>query len=309
MLKLWEPPIVDARLLETLSDSFTSLSLGAPSTLDIFYRSNAALKAWFEFWLSIEVSDYFFLSMPASCQLIVAVTLLSRWAKLAGADPIDPPMHSHSEAVTADCHTLKDPSDLPKIGDPADSVPKFPETEPAVVSAIVAIKAQIRSQPELKLDVMGILRALVTRFESARAEVSEVHGGEWENVIWDLAARKISITRLKLERWAEIVTAVGPEGLLTGKYQPTEGPVPYNVPAESELPREGPMDGVERSETVEYMSIQPGQDMSSYNNMFANDLFSGLGLDQNFFYNEPGDYGTAVLNNIAFNGFPNGPGP
>jgi hypothetical protein len=298
---------VDAKLLGTLSDSFTSMSLGGPSTLDIFFRSNAALKSWFEFWLSIEVSDYFYLPMSACSQLIMAVTLLSRWAKLAGVDPITRtsthPDTLNSRAASQD---VTDPSSYPNRATESIADSKLPETEPAVVSAIVAIKAQIRSQPELQFDVMGILRALVTRFERARAEVSEVQGGQWDNIIWDLAAKKISITRLKLERWAEIVSTVGPEGFLTKKYEPSEGPVPDSAHAETQLPRSGPMDGVERSETYEYLPPQQGQDMSSY---FAHDLFNGLGLDQNFFYDEAGDYGTVVLENLAFNGYMNGPGP
>ncbi|KAH8681865.1 hypothetical protein BX600DRAFT_429775 [Xylariales sp. PMI_506] len=290
-LRLWEPPIVDAKLLHSLSDSFTSMSIGTPSSLDIFYRSNAALKAWFEFWLSVDVTEYFYLPMPICAQLIVSVTMLSRWAKLAGAD--SPPTPGGSLYARAAAEGIHDPSSAPVLLPPQSlaSETGLQESEPAIASAITRIKAQIRSQPDLYLDVVGILRALVGRFEQARAQVSDVQGGKWDNNIWDLAARKISITKLKLERWAEIVSTVGAEGILSRKYEPGDGP----LPPESA----GPMDGVERSETVEHPAVPPVQEAWQDNNMFAHDLFDGLGLDQNFFYGD-GDYGTAVLENLTF---------
>ncbi|KAK9418842.1 hypothetical protein SUNI508_07614 [Seiridium unicorne] len=302
MLKLWEPPVVDTKLLDSLSQSFTSMSLGSPSTLDTFYRSNAALKAWFEFWLSIEITEYFYLPMPICAQLLVAVTLLSRWAKLAGADPYT--------STPGNPGTLYSKATAQGVVDPSSSItpsapdPKFPDAEPAVATAIARIKAQIRSQPELQLDVVGILRAMVGRFEQTRSEVGEVQGGVWENNIWDLAAKKISITKLKLERWAEIVSTVGAEGVLARKYMPGDGPAHEGDGAGSHLLESGPMDGIERFSTVD-MNLPTGQDgWQQYNNTnFAHDLFDGLGLDQNFFNDDGGDYGTAILNNLSFNGF------
>ncbi|KAI0127084.1 hypothetical protein BJ170DRAFT_596643 [Xylariales sp. AK1849] len=296
VLRLWEPPIVDARLLENLSESFTSLSLRSPTTLDVFYRSHAALKSWFESWLSVDITDYFYLPMPASAQLITAITMLSRWAKL-GAGGTDPSPNSSGDA--SNTAAVIDPSTY-QIPISLASVPTNPEPEPAVALAIAKIKAQIRSQPDLQLDIVGILRALVTRFEEARAEVSMVQGGVWENNIWDLAARKISITKLKLERWAEIVSTVGAEGLLSRGYEPADSSVEgAGFIRHSIGIRSGPMDGVERSENLE---LPPGQDAWQYNNMFAHDLFDGLGLDQNFFFDDGGDYGTAVLNNFSYQG-------
>ncbi|KAI4595297.1 hypothetical protein KJ359_006971 [Pestalotiopsis sp. 9143b] len=311
-LKLWEPPIVDAKLLQNLSDSFTSLSLGAPSTLDTFYRSNAALKKWFELWLSFEITDYYYLPMPTCAQLLVAVTLLSRWAKLAGVDTPQPPADSDSpNTMNARAHAqgLRDPSSFSQPS-PIDPEAKFPDAEPAVASAVARIKAQIQSSPELHLDVIGILRAMVVRFEQARSEVSEAQGGSWDNNLWDLAAKKISITKLKLERWAEIVSTLGAEGLLVRKYEPGEGPINTSTPgSDSETTfdqsvAEEPMDGVEKSQTIE-LAPSAGYDPWQNNTHFAHDLFDGLGLDQNFFYSDAGDYGTAILNNLSFGGFTN----
>lgn len=88
-MRLWEPPIIDAAMLEKLGSSFQTLSLSSTyaSHLGIFYKCNAALKQWFSFWLGLDTSEYFLLPMPACAQLINAITMLSRWAKLCGTEP------------------------------------------------------------------------------------------------------------------------------------------------------------------------------------------------------------------------------
>jgi hypothetical protein len=294
MVRLWEPPVVDAKLLEELSNSFVNVSLGGPSTLDAFYRSNAALRSWFEQWLSMETSDLFHLPMPACAQLIVAVTMLARWAKISSKDPA-PNTPGGSLYTRAKAQGLTDPSarSTPSAKT-SESIPH--DTDSATRAAIANIKAQISSQPDLNIDVVGILHALVARFEDARAGASEIQGG-WNNNIWDLAAKKISITKLKLERWTEIVSTMGADALLARRYNPNQ--YLSDEEEEEEESSAGPMDGVEAPENPE--PITTWQDGYQYNNMFAQDLFDGLGLDQNFFYDDSGDYGTVVLNNLSYN--------
>ncbi|KAK8856315.1 Transcriptional regulator WAR1 [Apiospora arundinis] len=229
-LRLWEPPKMDAAVLEDLSNSLTSLSLGAPSTLDFLYRSNAALKAWFECWLSIDVNEYFYLTMPLCGQLINAVMLLSRWFKLSSMDPPTacPPQTSRQQQPTSSSSSSssgKEQQHPPPHQNPyhnhhdlSDMIDREDADRPGVPAAVLTIKSHILAQPELRLDIVGILRALVARLEEARNALDEAQGGV-ENNIWDLAAKKIGITRLKLERWAEIVATMGMEGLLTRKHE------------------------------------------------------------------------------------------
>ncbi|ORY55884.1 uncharacterized protein BCR38DRAFT_402951 [Pseudomassariella vexata] len=350
-LRLWEPPIVDPALMHNLSNSFTSMSIGAASTLDVFYRSNAAIKTWFEFWLSIEATDYFYVPMAAFSQLIVAITMISRWAKLSSLDP--PPSSSSSTsnsnasaqqgaslASRSVFQGLSDPSSKPNLkplvsssssrfgsrsgGSPSSAeieatIPATQRSDPTFPAAIASIQQHILSQPELHIDVIGVLGALVSRFEEARAEISALQarttrgvGGaegvgieDWDDNIWDLAAKKISVTRLKLERWAEIVGTLGGEGLLARNGEYATGPAGT---------RAGPMEGVEVAEAAAGAGASAGLSMGAhphqhqqdggtggwqYNNIFANDLFEGLGLDQNFFYDDAGDYGTIVLNSLG----------
>ncbi|KAI0020791.1 hypothetical protein F4780DRAFT_779236 [Xylariomycetidae sp. FL0641] len=342
-LRLWEPPVIDMALLEKISSSFSSLSLGSASSLDVFYRSNAALKAWFEFWLSIDVTEYFVLPMPACAQLINAVTMLSRWAKLSSPDTAG---YAATTTTTTSATTSATPSTC-GTPDPPDPPPTQPTTtmpgrfrargggggggEPAIfppaAAAVSAIKAHFLSQPELQIDILGILQATGTRFEEARRAVRAREEQEqqqqgkaaapWENNIWDLAARKIGLTRLKLERWAEIVASVGGESLLFARGG--GGGRAYDAPPlmmmmtmtdvaggggedqQQQQQRQwgGPvMDGVVVEADGGSSNADAGAGWHA-NNSWANDLFEGLGLDQNFFFEGPGDYGTVVLNSLG----------
>ncbi|KAK8058207.1 hypothetical protein PG994_008655 [Apiospora phragmitis] len=321
-LRLWEPPKMDATVLEDLSKSLTSLSIGAPSTLDFLYRSNAALKAWFECWLSIDVSEYFYLTMPLCGQLINAVMLLSRWFKLSSMDPptAGPPNPPQQPSP-------QDRRDLSEMIDREDV------DRPGVPAAALTIKSHILAQPELHLDIVGILRALVARLEEARSALGETQGVGVDNNIWDLAAKKIGITRLKLERWAEIVATMGMEGLLTRRHDRDGSASDEEVEGEEGRGREEELGSAPRgplfaAATVDGSAAMEGVEMGSSNNagagvgagawpqqphtpglihteawmydsnMLANNLFDELGLDQNFFYDN-NDYGGAILNSLG----------
>lgn len=314
---------MDAAVLQDLSNSLTSLSLGAPSTLDFLYRSNAALKAWFECWLSLDVFEYFYLTMPLCAQLINAVMLLSRWFKLSSMDPpnASPPTPPHQPSP-------QDHRDLKEMIDREDA------DRPGVPAAALTIKSHILAQPELNLDIVGILRALVARLEDARSALDETQGGV-ENNIWDLAAKKIGITRLKLERWAEIVSTMGMEGLLTRRHEHDGSASDEEVEAGKGQSKEenldsaprGPLPATAATATVDVPAAMEGVEMGSGNNgasvgagawpqpphtpglihteawmydsnMLANNLFDELGLDQNFFYDN-NDYGGTILNSLG----------
>ncbi|CAJ2500783.1 Uu.00g036360.m01.CDS01 [Anthostomella pinea] len=295
-LRLWEPPVIDMALLEKISTSFTSLTITSASSLDVFYRSNAALKAWFEYWLSIEVTEYFVLPMPVCAQLINAVTMLARWAKLSSPEASYPQTVAMATASSATQSTQGASS----TGATPDSVPVFKtgDSDPAIPAAVSAIKAHFLSQPELQIDILNILQAMGARFEEARREVSTKQGGVWDNNIWDLAARKISITRLKLERWADIVASMGGESLLGRRYESTATSNTEDSDLSEPAPeRDWPMDGM----VAENCAQQPHDGWHS-NASWAHDLFEGLGLDQNFFFDGPGDYGTVVLNSLGPSG-------
>lgn len=285
-----------------------SLNSGYPSQLDIFYRSNAALKTWFQFWLSLETADYFVMPMPACAQLINAVTMLSRWAKLSGPDPGHIPATAPSSEIQ-NVRTSVTPS-------PAQEI-MYQHPDPAVPAAVSVIKTHFLAQPDLQIDILGILQAMAVRFEGARRDVASQQGVEWENNMWELAARKIHLTRLKLERWADIVASIGGETLL-GKRNGvsddavTSGGKPGLVePSSEKMSYPGgcldihahtlahvPQSHITHSDHGD-STTQPFQTGWQPTPAFANDLFEDLGLDQSFFFDDPGDYGTVVLNSLG----------
>ncbi|RYP33451.1 hypothetical protein DL767_004729 [Monosporascus sp. MG133] len=318
-LRLWEPPIIDASLLEKISNSFQTMTLGpnyAPQ-LDVFYRSNTALKTWFQFWLSIDAADYFVMPMSACAQLINAVTMLSRWAKLSSPDigyGQAPGMTTSSSGV----QSAIDPSStvasaVPSATPSPTQTPMYRHPDPTIPAAVSAIKAHFLAQPELQIDILGILQAMVTRFEGARREVGQRQGGAWENNMWELAAKKISLTRLKLERWADIVASMGGEALLNrNRYDHHH----YSDDASTAEEEESDLSesSVEKSYPIDCLeavchtnapqahglpALLPHQGGWQPSQSWANDLFDGLGLDQNFFFDGPGDYGTVVLNSMG----------
>ncbi|RYO75998.1 hypothetical protein DL766_005384 [Monosporascus sp. MC13-8B] len=309
-LRLWEPPVIDTSLLEKISNSFQTMTLGpsyAPQ-LDIFYRSNTALKTWFQFWLSIDAADYFVMPMSACAQLINAVTMLSRWAKLSSPDV----GYGQAPGMTTSSSAAQNAIDPSSTAPSPTETPMYRHPDPTIPAAVSAIKAHFLAQPELQIDILGILQAMVTRFESARREVGQRQGGTWENNMWELAAKKISLTRLKLERWADIVASMGGEALLNrSRYDHHHHSEDGSTPEEEEdlsepsVEKSYPIEGLEAvchthpPQAHGLPAMPPHQEGWQPSQSWANDLFDGLGLDQNFFFDGPGDYGTVVLNSLG----------
>lgn len=337
-LRLWEPPVIDASLLEKISNSFQTMSIGSnyASQLDIFYRSNAAIKTWFQFWLSIDTADYFVMPLPACSQLINAVTMLSRWARLSSPDTgtgtgygQGPYMTRASSAADSamDAAPSEVSSDVPSAAAspthalhtqaPIPMTYRQHHPDPSIPAAVSAIKAHFLAQPELQIDILGILQAMVTRFEGAQRDVAERYQTPWENNMWDLAAKKISLTRLKLERWADIVASMGGEALLGRSRYDTATASEGSTADDSDMADHPSVEKTYPVEALEDQTAQvPQQALNSLpptmmqpyhqegwqpTQSWANDLFDGLGLDQNFFFDGPGDYGTVVLNSLGPN--------
>lgn len=223
-LHLYEPPTTDSSLLARMTESITTTNLHQPSALDIFYRSHGALRSWFDHFFSIALSSYQWLPMPFSCQLIYAVIMLSRWSKLV--IPVEPPATGKTPAPNdpsvSNPAASRTPGDeilvaahpTPTATSPSPSVPGD-ASAPAILAAL---KSQLQAQPELNLDIAGILAGLSKRFSQVDKEILNIgpmdSRGKREMSIWSLSARKIMIMRAKLEHWAEYALQ-GAEALLT----------------------------------------------------------------------------------------------
>jgi len=204
--------LTDENIPDTVSQSFTSLSLSDPSKLGI-YRSHAVLKTWIENWLSIPVCSYFYMPQPLWGQLIYGTTMLSRWASLTSIKN-----KIRTTSTTQDEHSILT-QPLEQEPDPSPEPPNLDLQKP---HTRVTLKAQILTQPELQIDVLGVLEAMALRLESATKEITAAQGGVWINVLWERAAKRLKMKRTKFEKWSEIVTIVGGEGILLKKYQPLD---------------------------------------------------------------------------------------
>jgi hypothetical protein len=205
-LRLWEPPPVDSSLGGKLCTSFTQLALASPSMMDIFYNSGAALRRWFETWFEIPLAQYPYLPMAASAQLVHAITLLSRWAKLSsggigrGSGRSSPRDESLSGG-------LEEAVVWPVIN--TDGL------TPSVARVLAAISAQM-SQPGLQLDVLAILRCLIVLFDEVKSLAGETSsdpdsamtnhvGSRW----WDVVSSQCRVALYKLERFSCTSNAEG----------------------------------------------------------------------------------------------------
>ncbi|KAK0745548.1 hypothetical protein B0T18DRAFT_367263 [Schizothecium vesticola] len=199
-LRLFEPPLATAHL-----NPFPSLDLSIP---DVFARFTAALNAWFADWLALPVCIYFYMPQPVSTQLIHAAMLLARWSKIAGPGAFNlagpsataPPLKGDETPAFSGVRSCPDLS-----------APQPPATEacaPAVsAQTLNAFRARVVAEPDLRLDVFGILDAMAIRFEAAKKEMTIAQGRAWENDTWDLAAKHIRMKKSKIEKWCRIVAA------------------------------------------------------------------------------------------------------
>lgn len=83
-------------------------------------------------------------------------------------------------------------------------------TDPTIPGVVASLRSKLQKQPGLNIDIIGILASLARRCEQVHRELTEEGaGGAWHNDVWYLCAKKVLITRAKLEKWAEIVAIGG----------------------------------------------------------------------------------------------------
>ncbi|XP_044719829.1 tRNA processing endoribonuclease [Hirsutella rhossiliensis] len=207
-LRLYEPPLADMKLINQLSESLTVGTVGAGTALDKIYRTSSALRAWFDNWLSVPVSTYYRQPAAIASQLVYGLTMLGRWAKLAtprtmyqGGTPM--PGCGGAGAGTSNMPVYAADHQPPPDGS------AVPETEPGLPAAVGALQSQLQTQPGLTVNIPEILSAICSRLEQVNSsfQTTSAESGKMDNNIWSFSALKIRITRVKLERWAELVSA------------------------------------------------------------------------------------------------------
>ncbi|KAF5680835.1 hypothetical protein FHETE_223 [Fusarium heterosporum] len=231
MLRIYEPPILDASRIISMSESLTAPTLGAASALDVFYQSRNALKKFFDDWLSIPIPEFCNQTTPIAAQLVYGITMLGRWAKFTAPIPLiraPIPMPNDTSAPNPNMERYRADSEYSASLSPSNAAPSVAAstigerdtqaaspivlregTDPRLPAAVAALRSQIHHQPGLSLDVTGILSALCSRFEEASAsfQIASRDPSASDHNLWSMSAIKVRITRAKLERWSEIVAA------------------------------------------------------------------------------------------------------
>jgi hypothetical protein len=203
----------DNYVLATTEMTTADPDIGETTPLQLLQQAHHALTRWFDHWLSIPVCYYFYMPVATSGHLIYAVTMLSRWAKLC----------SSVSRPTARTSNLNGTGPGSAVSDASTSTTTAVATPPpAQLSSLLStLRTTLLSHPELlppqTLSVPAILSQMVTRFESARREITAAHGGYWHNGLWDIAAEKIRVKKALLDRWSEVVNLYGGEALLYGR--------------------------------------------------------------------------------------------
>ncbi|KAJ4292537.1 hypothetical protein N0V90_009200 [Kalmusia sp. IMI 367209] len=216
-LRLHEPPRLSAPLLLSISKTLSqgSVSSSTQFFLDSIYQSMAAIKAWYTNWSNVPSSTYYAFPLTIALDLLYAITILGRWAKLVTPSV----MHSVREPLPQDpSGSYNDPPN-PSTGttDVNANKPSALDSsgeESGLIDAVATLKAHLVSQPELSIDVTGILSQLICKMEDASAAIvdkSQDAQGAGHNV-WSLCAAKLQIAQLKIAQWTEITA-------LNDKYQ------------------------------------------------------------------------------------------
>ncbi|RFU34760.1 hypothetical protein B7463_g1534, partial [Scytalidium lignicola] len=264
-LRLYDSMMINLNILDNLSLSFSSLSLSDQSTLDLISRSNDALKTWFLNWLSIPVCDYFYIPQPVYGQLIYGAVILSRWAKFSPMKNQDynPSVVESTGPLEQQVHPTQTPNSELQI--PIEWTPITP----------ITLKKDVPAQSGPQIDIRSILDALADRFEHVVKEIRTIEGGVWNNGIWDLAAKKIKLANSRLEKWSDVISVVGGEGILLSRK--------YGVLDDDEGGNDANKIG-ERLEKPEVPSVD--------NQQWEYGLFDGMEIDQGLFLDGSGDWNT-----------------
>ena len=75
-----------------------------------------------------------------------------------------------------------------------------------------ALRTEVAAQPNLQVDILGILDTMGARFEAAKKEMAAAQGVDWENDTWDFAAEHSRMKKARVEKWCELVTMAADKG-------------------------------------------------------------------------------------------------
>jgi hypothetical protein len=214
-MRIFEPLLAGSHLPDAEPQSFASLTLSGVSIPDVFSHFTAALKAWLDSWFAIPVCSYFYIPQPAYAELAHAAKALIRWVRVAGPSAIKPSgvgTAASQKEFAAPWQQLPALNGVPPCPNLSVQSPPFPAAAQVVSAQILnALRAQIMTQPNLQVDILGVLDTMVARFEAAKKEMTAAQGVDWENETWDFAAEHMKMKKARVDKWRDVVTTAAAE--------------------------------------------------------------------------------------------------
>jgi hypothetical protein len=216
-LRVFEPLLAGSHLPDTESQSFASLSLSGVQISDVFSHFTAALRAWLENWLAIPVCSYFYMPQPAYVQLVHGAMMLSRWVRVAGPRAVK--LSSAGMAVSQKEFTVPWQPTPALCGVPSCPDLSLPRSPASLVTQVVSsqilntLRARVTAEPNLQVDILGILDTMGARFEASKKEMAAAQGVDWENDTWDFAAKHLKMKKARVEKWCVMFALAAGEGM------------------------------------------------------------------------------------------------
>ncbi|KAF2649678.1 hypothetical protein K491DRAFT_697917 [Lophiostoma macrostomum CBS 122681] len=215
-LRIFEPLLAGSHLPDAETQSFASLSLSGVSISDVFSHFTTALQTWLENWLAIPVCSYFYMPQPAYVQLVHGAMMLSRWVRVAGPSAVKlsgvgtAVSQRESKVPWPPTPALSGVPSCPDLGLPRP--PASLSTQLVSAQILNTLRANVIAQPNLQVDILGILDTMGSRFEAAKKEMAAAQGVDWQNDTWDYAAEHLKMKKVRVEKWCEMVAMATDEG-------------------------------------------------------------------------------------------------
>jgi hypothetical protein len=179
-LRLFDPLLSDTKPSSVTSFPSVPLSLLDAEAINRYHDAISVLRSWVNNWLAIPVCYYFYMPQPGYGQLMYAVTMLARQARLS---------------LLANAHLNR-----------ASYVSSH---ESADITQLVTKNIDAEAIETL---VLNALETFATRFEAAREEIGTAYGQEWENDLLNLIAKTLRVKRARIKKWSKVLVAATTDG-------------------------------------------------------------------------------------------------
>ncbi|OAA62850.1 hypothetical protein SPI_04390 [Niveomyces insectorum RCEF 264] len=182
-----------------------ALNGGNPATLEAGHLALAATSNGH----STAPSSASTASATASSTATVATTATPAATSIASSALFNAPVDYSTPATPRG----QDAPPVPSVILPIESVPGVDPRElnrdPALLAAVMHLRANLRRQPGLQLDVPGLLATLRDRFEQSNRALRAANATKFGDAVargitvWEMTARKIAVMQIKMQRYLD----------------------------------------------------------------------------------------------------------